>query len=358
MAKSTLTSLNIFVEAFSDHEFWVGADVHKRSYHIALYRIDGKVKTFVCRACPATLLQKLQDLNITIAGLAYEAGPTGFSLARTIESAGIKVIVAAPSRIPRPVLHGAKTDKLDCIKLAKYAAKGMIKPIAVPTEKEEARRSLVRRRHLLVDSIRKCKQRIKGKLLFLGIDEPDEIRNWTKSAPEVLLSLPMDVSARLTFESLLRELAFQQNELKIIGKNLNSILLEEEFKKIVPCLKSVPGVGTVVASTFCMELFRPERFTRAEEVTSYLGLAPMVYHSGERSPSGRLRPVGQRRLRSLLIEAAWMWKSRDEYAKQIYNRLLSKGGIPQKAIAAVARKLAIILWKLCIEQRTYRKIAV
>lgn len=355
MAKSTLTTLSNFVEAFSDHEFWVGADVHKRSYHIALYRVDGKVQTFVCPACPSVLLEKLQSLNITIASLVYEAGPTGFSLARMIQSGGINVIVAAPSRIPRPVLHGAKTDRLDCIKLAEYAAKGMIKPIAVPNKKEEAQRCLIRRRHLLVDSIRKCKQRIKGKLLFLGINEPHAVRNWTRNASDVLLSLPMDINAKLTFESLLRELAFLQNELKTTTKNLNNILREEEFKKTVACLKSVPGVGSVVASTFCMELFRPTRFTRAEEVASYLGLAPMVYHSGERSPSGRLRPVGQRRLRSLLIEAAWIWKSRDEYAKQMYNRLLGKVGIPQKAIVAVARKLAVILWKLCVEQRNYRK---
>ena len=107
-----------------------------------------------------------------------------------------------------------------------------------------------------------------------------------------------------------------------------------------------------------MELFRPERFGRAEEVASYLGLAPMVRHSGEKSPSGRLRPVGQRRLRSLLVEAAWMWKARDEYAKKTYNRILNKVGIPQKAIAALARKLAVILWRLCIEKRPYRKVVV
>jgi len=231
MAKSTLTSLRNFVEPFLDHEFWVGADVHKRSYHIALYRIDGKVQSFVCPACPSALLKKLQSLKIIIASLEYEAGPTGFSLARTIQSGGFKVIVVAPSRVPRPVLHGAKTDRLDCIKLAEYAAKGMIRPIAVPSEKEEARRCLIRRRHLLVDSIRKCKQRIKGKLLFLGINEPHAVRNWTRNASDVLLSLPMDINAKLTFESLLRELTFLQNELKTTTKNLNNILQEEEFKK-------------------------------------------------------------------------------------------------------------------------------
>lgn len=359
MAKSTLSALSRFVEEFSDHEFWVGADVHKRSYHVALYRADGKVQTFVCPAQPASLLHTLETLNIAIASVAYEAGPTGFSLARTLKAADIDVIVAAPSRIPRPVLHGAKTDRLDCIKLAEYAAKGMIKPIAIPSEKEEAKRGLIRRRHALVDSIRKCKQRIKGQLLFLGVEEPPEVRTWTKKAFDVLLALPVNTAAKLTIESSIRELSFLTAELKTVEGNLDQMVKKEaKHNKTLSCLKSVPGVGTVVASTFCMELFRPERFSRAEEVTSYLGLAPMVRHSGDKNPSGRLRPVGQRRLRSLLIEAAWMWKARDDYAREIYNRVLSKVGIPQKAIAALARKLAIILWRLCVEQRPYKKVAV
>ncbi len=103
-----------------------------------------------------------------------------------------------------------------------------------------------------------------------------------------------------------------------------------------------------------MELFRPDRFKRPEEVARYLGLAPVVRQSGNKSPSGRLVPGEQTRLCSLLIEAAWMWKSKDSYAELLHRRLLGKTGIDQKAITAVVRRLAIILWRLCIKQRLYR----
>jgi transposase len=115
-------------------------------------------------------------------------------------------------------------------------------------------------------------------------------------------------------------------------------------------------VGKVVATTFHTELYRPERFGRGEEVASYLGLAPTVRHSGERTPRGHLVPVGHPLLRSPLIEAAWMWRAKDTYARELYNKLLSKTGIPQKAITALARRLAIILWRLSIEQRVYRPV--
>ena len=118
-------------------------------------------------------------------------------------------------------------------------------------------------------------------------------------------------------------------------------------------LTSVPGVGPITSLSFVLEIFNPGRFNRAEELAGYLGLAPVVHHSGEKAPSGRLHPVGQKYLRSLLIEAAWIWKTRDERAKLLYNRLLAKSRIPQKAICAVARRLAIIQWRIAVEKRPY-----
>lgn len=357
MARTSLTNLQQFVIGFEHEQFHVGIDVHKRSYHIALRRADGRNISLVSPASPLAVVDLLAELNISIGAVAYESGPTGFSLARMLLNVGIPVIVAAPSKIPRPVTPGAKCDRLDCLKLADYAAKGMLKSIAIPTEQEEARRTLLRRRHMLVDDVRRCKQRIKGLLLFIGIKEPKEVEHWQLGVDEVLLVLPVDPAVHMTLESYLRELTFNQEELRRVEHQLKS-LAKTELANTMTCLQSVPGVGPVVATTFAMELFRPGRFKRPEEVASYLGLAPVVRHSGNKTPSGRLVPVGQTRLRSLLVEAAWMWKTKDAYANNLYCRLLGRTGIAQKAIAAVARRLAIILWRLCIEQRMYRPATV
>jgi transposase len=354
MAKFSLSSLQTFVSGFGNKPFWIGIDVHKRSYSVALRRTDGRSMTWVSPASPDDFTKQLLRLGINIAAVAYETGPTGFALARALEQAKIPVIVAAASRIPRSVTAGAKCDRLDCIKLADYVARGMLKPIAVPTPEEEARRSLLRRRHTLVDSIRRSKQRIKSMLLFLGVQEPIELTNWSKKAPEALLQLPLEPSAKLTLESYLRELTFQQTELSTVENQLRQMIASTGQRQSVAYLQTVPGVGVTVATSYALELFRPDRFTRAEEVSSYLGLAPVVRHSGGKTPNGRLVPVGQTRLRSLLIEAAWIWKAKDVSAAELYNKLLARTGIAQKAIAAVARRLAIILWRLLVEQRPYR----
>ena len=356
MARDSLAGLHQFVIGFEHFPFHVGIDVHKRSYHLALRRADGRTVSAVIPPSPAAGLQILLSLNILIGAVAYESGPTGFSLARFLDDAGIPVIIAAPSKIPRPVTPGAKCDRLDCLKLANYAARGMLKAIAVPSPQEEARRALLRRRHMIVDGVRRCKQRIKGLILFLGIDEPKELEHWNRNVEAVLLALPMEPAARLTLESYLRELTFNLEELRRVELQLRSVAKSSELTASLAYLQSVPGVGPVVATTFALELFQPNRFKRPEEVASYLGLAPIVRHSGGKTPSGRLVPVGQTRLRSLLIEAAWMWKAKDSHAASIYNRLLGKTGIAQKAISALARRLAIILWRLTTEQRMYRAV--
>lgn len=356
MAKYSLTSLQNFVAAHQAEPFWIGIDVHKRSYHVAVLRVDNKTSTFTTTASPDVFIEQLQRLNISVAGVTYEAGPTGFSLARSLQAVNIPVTVAAPSKIPRSVSTGAKTDRLDCIKLAHYAAKGLIRPIAIPTAEEEAKRALLRRRHQLVDKVRQCKQRIKGFLLYHGFDEPEAIKAWRSDYEEQILALPLLPEGRLTIDSHLRELRFLQQELSEVAKKLELINRQPGHRTVMAALTSVPGVGKVVATTFHLEIFRPERFNRKEEVVSYLGLAPTVRHSGEKTPRGYLVPVGQKRLRSLLIEAAWIWRAKDIKAGETYNKLLAKTGVPQKAIAALARQLAIILWRLSIEQRPYRPL--
>jgi transposase len=358
MATKSLSSLRRFAEGGEGQRVWVGVDVHKRNYHVALRREDGDAIAFVSPPDPPGLIRQLKGLGISLAGLAYEAGPTGFSLAREAMAQGITTLVAAPSRIPRPVTPGAKTDRIDCVKLADLCAKGMIPPVTVPTPTEESRRALLRRRHQLADALRRTKQRIKGMLLFHGLSEPPAVEAWSKDAPEALRSLPLEPSAGQAMESHLREFAFAQSELKVVMAEISLLESDPDHREVVGYMRTVPGIGPVVASSFALEIFRPERFNHGDEVSSYVGLAPMVRQTGNKTSRGRLRPVGQTRLRSLLIEAAWMWKSKDAQAAAIYRKLLARTGIPQKAITALARRLAVILWRISVERRPYRMATV
>ena len=144
MAAERIAKIERFVDGFSGQKFWVGIDVHKKNYHMALRRCDGQVQTWVIDADPVKVAERLLSLGVPIEGVAYESGPTGFGLARTLQEKGFRVIVAAPSKIPRPATQAAKTDRLDCAKLAHFASKGLLSGIAVPTREQEAERGLRR----------------------------------------------------------------------------------------------------------------------------------------------------------------------------------------------------------------------
>ncbi len=157
MASIKISSVHRFVGAFVDQRVFVGVDVHKKTFSVALLRSDGMIKDWSSPADAAPLTQIISSLPVHIGAVCYESGPTYFGLARNLKAAGIRVIVAAPSRVPRPVTATNKTDSLDCRKLAELAAAGLIRPIAIPSEREEAFRFPQRRRHQIMDSLRKVK---------------------------------------------------------------------------------------------------------------------------------------------------------------------------------------------------------
>ena len=353
MKKGKVSNLDQFFAESIGRKVWVGVDVHKRSYSVAVFRDDGVMVSWKTAADNDALMMQLVVHGMEIKALVYESGPTGFGLARTCHNVGIPAIVAAPSKINRPVSPTAKTDSLDCRKLAELAAKDMVRSIAIPSEEEEALRALQRRRHQLADGRRKVRQRIRGFLLFHGLQEPTGLDNWTNAAVAALVNMPINTVLREVLDDYLEELECLKEKIA----RLESVLAKHTaalHQRRLACLQSVPGVGRIVACSFLSELFRPERFQRGEEVAAYLGLAPIVRHSGEKTPTGFLRPTGHTRLRSLLVEAAWIWKGRDSGVQEFYARMLRNTGLAQKAITAVARKLSIILWRLACEVRAYR----
>lgn len=120
-----------FVRAIGDSAVYVGIDVHKKTYSVALFCPDRNLtEGYVCPADEAGLAEQLRGLGCVIVHVVYESGPTGFSLARRLIDAGFCASVVAASRIPRVSAAAAKTDRIDAAKLAIYSARGLLHAIA------------------------------------------------------------------------------------------------------------------------------------------------------------------------------------------------------------------------------------
>src|SRR6202165_5939156 len=111
---------------------WVGVDVHARESTFAVFdQGTGEVSTRRVVGRPHELLPWLRGVARP-ARMVYEAGPTGYGLARRALAEGIELGVCAPSRTERAPADRVKTDKRDAIRLARLLAAGQVTPVPIP----------------------------------------------------------------------------------------------------------------------------------------------------------------------------------------------------------------------------------
>ena len=286
--------------------------------------------------------------------IVYEAGPTGYTLARVLREAGFRADVIAPSRTPKSTGQEPKSDRLDSRKLAMWSAKNLLQPVHVPTLEEEGDRQVFRVRDQIVSKRRRVKQQIKSFLLQHGIAQPEGLKNWAKKGVEVLRKLKLSGQLRFALNILLDDLAHFEKQLAKANNTIRGLAKMKRHKESVEALQTVPGVGAVTSIAVRTELIAPERFDNGREVAAMTGLAPMVTRTGQTVREGPLMKCGNERLRKVTIEAAWRWVAKDPWANQCFRKLIHNTGEKKKAIAGMARRLIIILWRISVTGQPYR----
>lgn len=334
---------------------YVGLDVHKATIHAAV-SINGRVERhWVLPADSAKVAAKLLPLQPALKRIVYEAGPTGFGLARTLTAAGLPVDVIAPSHTPQAPDQSAKSDRLDCMQLCEYASGNQLKVVAVPSEEQEADRQVQRLRDQVIRKLRRVKQQIKSLLLQYGLSEPAGLKNWSAKGVAALQAMPLRAELRFCLDELLSELAQTQERVRRINGRIEELGRSERHGAAVAVLTSHPGVGPITAMTFRTELHPADRMTDGEQVAKYLGLSPRVRQSGQTRRDGPICKTGRGHVRAILIQAAWRWIAVDASAKTVFDRLVRNTGVQQKAIVGMARRLAVHLWRMMTTGELYRE---
>jgi transposase len=121
-------------------------------------------------------------------------------------------------------------------------------------------------------------------------------------------------------------------------------------------MMTVPGIGPITAAAFVAIIDKPDRFKNAAGVAAYVGLTPRRYQSGEVDYSGRISKSGDTMLRAYLYEAAYVVLARVKRFSSLKSwgvRLAARKGL-RKAAVAVARKLAMILFRIWTDGTTFR----
>lgn len=325
----------------------IGLDAHKKTFSVCLWSVehDREVKRWTQPSDCEALKRKLEPLRSHVRQITYEAGPTGFVLARSLAADNWPVTVTAPAEIPTS-RNAPKSDKQDARQLARLASKNMLDSCWVPSVEHEDERRIVRMRGRCVVDKCRAQMRIKSLLLSAGIAEPAGLEHWSKAGIEQLRQLKCSKDTRVYLNIALQQLDHALMLVRLCNTQLLKIADRPHNCKDVQVLTAIPGIGAPSCIQFMVEMGCRGRFQSRLDVSKYQGLAPEVRSSGESRSELQLNNSGNRRLRTMLIEAAWRWIRYDANAKRLYGRMMQNTGCSQKAIAAMARRLGIILWHL------------
>jgi transposase len=342
---------------FQGHQIFVGLDVHKNSWQVSVLLKNVAQKTYhMAPGSPATLQSYLHK---NFPGgeylCAYEAGFSGFWIQEELTRLGIKTVIYHASDIPTSDKEKRqKTDQRDSLKIAKALRKGDCEPIFIPDQEQQELRRLVRHRANLVKDRQRVMHRIKGHLQFVGI-HPDPSACYQQWSGKYLQWLADQAKQRedLTLGSMLNVLKdMRRHELDVL-KQLRLLSQTKPFQPAMKLLLSVPGVGIVSSLVILSEIGVDfNRFTTFDCLCAYCGLMPDTKSSGDSERVGDITNRGNRRLRTTLIECAWVAIKHDRELGLYYNTCKNRMA-GQKAIVKVARKLLNRIRRVMIYKEAY-----
>lgn len=293
----------------------------------------------------------------------YEAGQDGFWISRALQKRGYEVVVVDPASIPvERQARRAKTDRLDAIRLLSClrgwlrGERDRLHAVRVPSLEAEDVRHLIRERGQLQKEIGQHRDRICKLLRTVGC--------WVKVGPGLAGQLERDELVchdGVALPQCLRQRLMRECErLALVTRQLHELeaALPEQLPaytaQSVATLKRLRGIGQVGAYRLVLELFW-RRFDNARQLGSCVGLVPQPFDSGQSRVDQGISKQGNRRVRALLIEMAWMWLRHqpDSALSKWFIRRTGTGTTDPSAgkrskriaIVAVARKLAIALWR-------------
>ncbi len=319
-------------------KLFVGIDVHKRTFSIAAICEGVFVKTWSMEADPQKCIESLMSyFDGAIISSVYEAGFSGYTLHRSLKSAGIDNIVINPASVQQAANNRVKTDKLDAKKMATQLSLGLLKGIEVPTRERELKREITRLRSQLVDQRVSILLQIKSKLMYYGLMSANDNRKASDKYMKELEKLEIEPELKFSFKVLVDQWRRCSEKIKEIEQEI--FKQEQQDKEVTTIYKSVPGVGMITARVLANELGDLRtRFKNERELFSYTGLTPSEYSSGDNIRKGKISRCGPARIRWILVEAAWMCIRTDKSLKEAYERIKQRRG-GKKAIVAIARKL-------------------
>jgi transposase len=297
----------------------VGLDVHARSVvGCGLVRETGEVRQRRLTPDYGEILDWISGLPAPVA-VTYEAGPTGFGLARALLAAGIECVVAAPSKLQRPAGDRVKTDARDARHLARLLHLGEITAVTVPSVEQEAARDLVRAREDCRGDLMAARHRLSKLLLRQGIVYYGG-QAWTTRHEAWLRTHRFDARGlQLAYDTAFDAMLATVDRRNRLDEAITEMAADSVFTPVVTRLGCMRGIATLTAFGLATEIGDWHRLD-GRSIGAYLGLVPTENSSGSTRSQGGVTKTGNGHARRLLVEAAWHHRPRYQPGPDLRRR--------------------------------------
>jgi transposase len=297
--------------------------------------------------------------------VTYEAGYTGFWLARQLRRHAIEVYVIQPVSVPVDRRRRrAKTDAIDadlllrtCLAFLRGEPR-VCSMVPIPDQEDEDARHLVREREDLIAERIGLTNRIGAILATLGVEEFDPLRRDRRvRVAEVRTALgePIPENAKARILRLIERLELVLDQIRTVESQRDALAVAASAgapETMTKRLTGLRGVGVQTATVLVREGF-VRHFRSAKALGSYAGLVGTPFASGGFSHEQGITKSGNRRLRTAVVELAWLWlryQPGSALSRWFAERLGQTGGRMRKVlIVALARKLLVALWRLATQ---------
>ena len=337
---------------------YVAFELSAKTWKLAMSTGESGVRIVSCAAGDTVALAECLTRGKAKLGLCgdapvrscFEAGRDGFWLHRHLESVGVEnlVVDSASIEVQRRARR-KKTDRLDATKLLTmllrhFRGERVWSVVRVPTPEQEDARRLSRERERLIKEQTAHKNRIRG-LLALHSVRPRKITAEELERLRLRSGAPLPAQLHAELVRELERLELVRTQLKQVNADVQTQTKSNEKTRTLMKLVAVGERGALVLGR---ELFGWRRFRNRRELAAAAGLTPTPYASGESMRELGISKSGNRRVRQVLVEMAWMWlryQPRSALSSWYRARFADGPRLRRIGIVAVARKLLIALWR-------------
>lgn len=351
----------------------VGLDVHATQTHACVLSPEtGELRAKRLSGPPRRALDYLEGLRTPTLAV-YEAGPTGYGLARGGAERGLDVRVCAPGSIPRAPSDRIKTDRRDAERLARLCLAGELSFVRVPSPEEERFRDLARCREAIRADLMRGRHRVGKFLLRRELRWEGPGSSWTQAHWRWLDGIQFaDSPSTAVFADYLCAVRGLEQRRGVAEQAIEEGWPESPWAETIARLRCLRGINSLTALGLCAEAGNLRRFNRPSSLMAYFGIVPSERSSGAQRRRGPITKAGSPHARRLLVEAAQHYRHQprvagllerrqrgaDPRAVQIgwraqcrlhdrWSRLRVERGKPGNVVKiAMARELGCFVWEV------------